>query len=208
MQNLILDLDNTIYPVKSIGEKLFAPLFNLLQSPEFGLEFTTITDAKEQIMRIPFQKVAPEFDFPATLTNSAMELLRNLSYDEPMSYFEDYRLIREIGTRKFLLTTGFKKLQESKVRSLQIENDFAEIFIVDLDTSALTKKDVMIHIMEKYNLLPEGLLVVGDDPESEIKAGNELNIKTFLLDAEDVHPQTLATYKGKTLGDVLKYLAG
>lgn len=207
MQTLILDLDNTIYPVKSIGEKLFAPLFNLLQSPEYGLESSTITNAKEQIMRIPFQKVAVQFNFPSNLTNTAMELLRNLTYDGPMSYFEDYTLIREIMTRKFLLTTGFKKLQDSKIRSLQIENDFEEIFVVDPDTSVMTKKDMMVHIMEKYNLLPAGLLVVGDDPESEIKAGKELNIATFLLDTDNVYPQTVATYKGETLADVLKYMA-
>lgn len=207
MQNLILDLDNTIYQVKSIGDKLFTPLFDLLRSDDYNLEEPVIIQAKEQIMRIPFQKVATMFNFPPALIDSAMEILRNLTYDEPMCYFENYSLIRELNTPKFLLTMGFKKLQESKIRSLKINNDFTEIFIVDPDNSGLVKKDIMMHIMSKYHLSAAQLLVVGDDPESEIKAANELGIPSFLLDTNEMYPESAATYKSKTLADVLKYMS-
>jgi putative hydrolase of the HAD superfamily len=205
MFNLIIDLDNTIYPVKSIGDKLFAPLFDLLRSPGYGLNSQTITEAREQIMRIPFQKVAEQFDFPEGLRKDALTLLRGLTYDQPMQFFEDYELIRQLDTMKFLLTTGFQKLQESKVRSLGIENDFTEIFIVDPDKSEKTKKDIMIHIMDKYRLSPESLLVIGDDPESEIKAAKDLSIRSFLLDPENAYPGAQTDYRGRTLRDVLKY---
>lgn len=206
MLNLIIDLDNTIYPVSSIGQKLFAPLFELLQSPEYGLPPATIKKAEVQIMRIPFQKVADQFNFPSQLKESALKLLRELKYDDQMDYFEDYPLIRDLNTKKFLLTTGFKNLQESKIRSLKIENDFTEMFIVDPDMSKLTKKDVMTQIMNKYRFRPEDLLVIGDDPESEIKAANELNIASFLFDPNHVYLQNTATYTGKSLKEVLNYI--
>jgi putative hydrolase of the HAD superfamily len=203
MLNLIIDLDNTIYPVKSIGDKLFAPLFNLLATPKYGLESKTIEKAKEQIMRIPFQKVSQQFNFPDELTNDALTLLRDMTYDEPMKYFADYEAIRNLDTKKFLLTTGFKILQESKVRSLKIEKDFTEIFVVDPDTSLLTKKDVMIEIMGKYQLSHAEILVIGDDPDSEIKAAKELEIRSFLLDPENAYPDALADYRGLRLREVL-----
>jgi len=206
MTNLIIDLDNTIYPVKSIGEKLFAPLFNLLRSPKYNLNSETIENAKEQIMRIPFQKVAKQFNFPDALTNDALTLLRGLTYDEPMTYFEGYETIRELDTKKFLLTTGFKALQESKVRALKIENDFTEMFIVDPDASTRTKKDVMLEIMEKYRLSPADILVIGDDPQSEIKAAKELGIRSFLVDPEDAYPEAPADYRGVNLNEALKYI--
>ena len=206
MKHIILDLDNTIYPVSSIGEKLFEPLFRLLQRPEYHLTESTIQNARHQIMRIPFQKVADEFHFPDKLTESALALLRHLTYDEKMEYFDGYPLIRQLDTRKFLLTTGFQKLQESKVRSLGIGEDFTEIFIIDPDQSKMTKKDAMVLIMEKYILSPGDLLVIGDDPESEIKAGRELNIETYLLDPEELFPHSPATYKGRTLAEVLMYI--
>ena len=203
MLKLILDLDNTIYPVSDIGEKLFAPLFELLNSPEYNLADTIIEDAKKQIMRIPFQKVAEQFNFPAELTDKALNLLRSLTYDEEMSYFKDYELIKDLDTPKFLLTTGFRNLQESKIRSLKIQDDFTEIFVIDPDTSEMTKKDAMIHIMDKYKLLPTDLLVVGDDPESEIKAAKELGIASFLLDTNNIYPDSQADYTGKSLKEVL-----
>lgn len=206
MKHIILDLDNTIYPVSSIADKLFEPLFCLLAEPEYRLPESTIQQARQQIMRIPFQKVVQQFDFPAGLTEKSTELLRNLTYEEPMSYFIEYALLRELKIMKFLLTTGFRKLQESKVRSLGIGEDFREIFIIDPDQSKMTKKDAMVKIMAKYKLEPSELLVVGDDPESEIKAGDELNIKTYLLDPDDLYPQTTATFKGKTLAEVLKHI--
>jgi len=205
MLNLIIDLDNTIYPVKSIGEKLFRPLFDLVSSPKYGLDRQTIQDAKEQIMRVPFQKVAEQFNFPEELRKDALMLLRGSTYDEPMQSFDDYELIRQLDTMKFLLTTGFQKLQESKVRSLGIENDFNEIFIVDPDKSEKTKKDIMIHIMDKYRLSPGSLLVIGDDPESEIKAAKELGIRSFLLDPDNTYSGAQSDYRGERLRDVLKY---
>ncbi|NEU09409.1 HAD family hydrolase [Flavihumibacter sp. R14] len=206
MLNLIIDLDNTIYPVKSIGDTLFAPLFDLLNFPEYKLSPDTIEEAKVQIMRIPFQKVAAEFNFPPELTNDAMKLLRSMTYVQPMTYFPGYELIRELHTLKFLLTTGFEALQESKIYSLGIEHDFTEIFIVDPDKSRITKKDVMENIMEKYDLIPESLLVVGDDPESEIKAAKELGIRSFLLDPDNAYADAGADYRGRSLKDVLDYV--
>ena len=206
MVNLILDLDNTIYPVSSIGDRLFAPLFELLKLPEYNLPETTLADAKRQIMRIPFQKVADQFKFPAELTHRALELLRGLTYDEEMTYFNDYELIRELDTMKFLLTTGFKNLQESKIRSLGIENDFTEIVVIDPDKSEMTKKDAMVRIMDEYKLRATDLLVVGDDPESEIKAAKELGIASFLLDTKSIYPNSQADFNGKSLKEVLNYI--
>ena len=206
MKKLILDLDNTIYPVSSIGEKLFRSLFDLISKKEYGFTEQDIEKAKIQIMRIPFQKVAHMCKFPETLTQDALELLRNLRYDNKIEYFIEYNNVKGLKTDKFLLTTGFTNLQQSKIRSLDIENDFKEIFIVDPDHSNFTKKDIMMQIMDKYQINKEELLVVGDDPESEIKSANELNIKTFLLDTGGKYSANISTYSGKTLTDVIKYV--
>ena len=50
------------------------------------------------------------------------------------------------------------------------------------------------------------LLVVGDDPESEIKAAKELGILAFLLDTDNAYPNSKANYTGKSLKDVLSYI--
>lgn len=183
---LILDLDNTIYPVSSIGEELFKSLFDLiLKSGEYSGDFEAI---RKEIMRTPFQKVAADFKFSSQLTETGTELLKNLSYDKPMFAFEDYAAIKNIPCKKFLVTTGFIKLQQSKVKQLGIENDFAEVHIVDPRTSDKTKKDIFQDILNRYGYSQADVLVVGDDLNSEIKAATELGIDTVLYDKLNFNP--------------------
>jgi putative hydrolase of the HAD superfamily len=69
---IIYDLDNTIYPVSSIGNELFGPLFQLIQEHH---EQTNSMDAiKDDIMRKPFQVVAANYKFSKQLTQSCSQL--------------------------------------------------------------------------------------------------------------------------------------
>ncbi|HAL82876.1 MAG TPA: HAD family hydrolase [Mucilaginibacter sp.] len=206
-QALILDLDNTIYPVSSIAEHLFERLFWLLDQTEDGTNYEKIKDAKDELKRRPFHLVADKYNFGEELTEKGIDLLKNMAYDLPMQPFEDYRYIQSANIPKFLVTTGFSKLQWSKVNMLGIGNDFAEIHIVDPETSQQTKREVFADIMNRHFYSTDELLVVGDDPESEIKAAGELGIDTFLFDPENKHPGANATYKSVSLRDVLNHIS-
>lgn len=177
---IILDLDNTIYPVSSIGDKLFKSLFELIEkSGEYKGGFEKL---KAEIMRRPFQYVAKEFEFSEKLFDQSLKLLENLTYDEPMDTFDDYKFVRHLKIDKFLVTAGFTKMQESKVHQLGIADDFKAIYIIDPAKTNLVKKDMFIKIMLEYNFRPTELLVAGDDINSEIKAALELGIDAVLYD--------------------------
>lgn len=182
---IILDLDNTIYAVSSIGNELFASLFRLIE--ESGVHTTDIAAIKDEIMRKPFQMVAAQYQFSEELTKKGVELLLNLTYDGPIETFSDYSFTKQIACDKFLVTTGFVKLQQSKIRKMGIENDFKEIHIVDPATSHKTKKDVFAEIIYKNSYQLAEVLVVGDDLQSEIKAAKELGIETVLYDKFDLY---------------------
>ena len=203
---LIFDLDNTIYPVSSIGPYLFTDLFQLLdQHPEI-LNEATLNAAKDELQRRHYHLVADKYNFGAELTEAGLKLLKNLEYQQPMQPFDAYHQLKGIPLKKFLVTTGFSKLQWSKVKQLGIENDFDEIHIVDPDLSARTKKDVFAGLLLKYGYQPKDVLVIGDDPESEIKAATELGIDTFLFDPGGRHAEALVSYRSKDLNDVVKFL--
>jgi putative hydrolase of the HAD superfamily len=123
-----------------------------------------------------------------------------------MQPFADYHLIKVIPIKKFLVTTGFTNLQRSKIKMLGIENDFEEIHIVDPEVSAITKKDVFAGIMKRHDYHVEDLLVVGDDPESEIKAAIELGIDTFLFDPGNKYADAVSTFKSEILKDVISVI--
>ncbi|MES2428871.1 MAG: HAD family hydrolase [Bacteroidota bacterium] len=202
---LILDLDNTIYPVSSIADNLFAQFFELLeQHPD--LDPSIIHTAKIEITRRPFQYVADDFNFSPSLKNKGIELLKTITYNEPMQPYPDYAHIRKIELDKFLVTTGFTNLQNSKVKQLGLAGDFKEIHIVDPEISTKTKQDVFKELMDKYGYAPADLLVIGDDPLSEIQAARSLNIETFLYDPNNKHPDAVSTYRGDNMEQVLSLI--
>ena len=201
---IILDLDNTIYAVSSIGEKLFKTLFNLIKNRgEYSGDFELI---KTEIMRRPFQYIAKEFSFSERLFEDCMQLLKNLTYDELILPFEDYNEIKKIPIPKYLVTVGFKKLQQSKVRQLNIEQDFKTIFIIDPTESTLSKKDVFLKIMEENSYKANDLIIVGDDIESEIKAGKELGIESLLYDREGKYVSQENNRTIKSFNELSKYI--
>ena len=184
---LIFDLDNTIYPVHSIGAALFAPLFSMLEdSGEIQEQMDAVKDA---IQHKPFQVVAAEFGFSDALTQTGIKLLQNLSYNGPIAPFPDFQLVPALPQPKFLVTTGFSRLQESKIDGMQIRSLFQEIHIVDPMLEARTKKEVFSDILFRYAYQPDEVLVIGDDPDSEIKAAHALEIPTILYDALGRHPE-------------------
>ena len=111
-----------------------------------------------------------------------MEVHINLTYKDPMQYFPDYELVQKLPQTKFLVTSGFSKLQHSKIDNLGIRNDFEEIVILDLQETNDTKKDIFRRLLDKYQLPKEQVLIVGDDINSEIQAGKELGIDTVIYD--------------------------
>lgn len=206
MLTLIFDLDNTIYPVSSIAEELFPPLFRILEKPEYQMSPDILFKAKQEIMRRPFQKVADEFGFPQQMVRESLEVLRTMKFEGPMRPFDDYLTLKDIPACRFLVTTGFYQLQMSKVKQLQIEQDFEKIFISDPDQGNTTKKDIFEDIRAHHAPDPEKIIVIGDDPESEIKAANELGIQTFLLDTNGAFGNVNSTFRANRLAELPVFL--
>jgi putative hydrolase of the HAD superfamily len=200
---IILDLDNTIYPVSSISANLFEKVYDLLEE---HLPVGDIEAVKEDMGCRPYHLVADKFNFSDDLKAKGINILKNITYDLPMQPFDDYHQVKSTQIKKFLVTTGFSKLQWSKVKMLGIEDDFIEIHIVDPEISNQTKKDVFADILKRHNYTAADVLVTGDDPESEIKAATELGIDTFLFDPWDKHVDAVVTYRAVELRDVLNYL--
>ena len=178
----IFDLDNTIYPVSSIADELFAPLFQLLR--ENDVTETQLAAIRDGVMRKPFHVVAETNGLAAELTEKATDLLKNVTYDGEIQSFADYSTTKAWQGVKFLVTMGFSKLQWSKIRKLDLEKDLTTVYVVDPSVSSKKKKDIFLEILDKWKLVPNEVLIIGDDPDSEIKAGRELGVDSVLYDKE------------------------
>jgi putative hydrolase of the HAD superfamily len=149
---------------------------------------------KKAIMRTPFKLVAKRFNFSDELTQKGIELQTNLEYKDEIKTFDDYPEILNIPGNRFLVTTGFPAMQHSKITAMNIREDFNEIHVVDPVTTNNTKKDVFADILQRYNYTADEVIVVGDDPESEIAAAKALGITTVLYDKYSHQEQDLADY--------------
>lgn len=200
---LIFDLDDTIYPTKSIADKMFAALYALIQNHVNQDDFEKI---KEDLLTSPFQKVADRYQFSKELKEQGMKLSEEMEYNEPIKLFDDYLLVKDLKIDKFLVTAGYTKLQKSKIKQLGIEKDFIEIFISDPAKTGGDKKEVFEQILTKYHYQPSEVLVIGDNPEAEIAAAKELDIKTYLYDAEGKYSPALADYYGNNYNNLKEIL--
>lgn len=201
---IIFDLDNTIYLVSSIGDKLFKTLFEIItESGEFSGNMEKL---KAEIMRRPFQHVAHEFGFSEKLMAKCMEHMKNLTYSSAIEPVDNYETIRNFDCLKFLVTTGFNTLQKSKIERLGIQNDFEKIFIIDPSETAQTKRDVFKKILVNYKLKLDEVLVVGDDLNSEIKAAAGLGIDSVLYDFKAIHAQTEGQKVIRNFSELKQYI--
>jgi putative hydrolase of the HAD superfamily len=201
---IIFDLDNTIYSVHSIGEELFASLFALIMQD--GKHAQEIEKIKDEIMRKPFQLVAKEYAFSDELTTNGIGLLKDLEYRGKIAAFDDYRFVKDMAVDKFLVTTGFLKLQQSKVAGMKIKNDFKEIHIVDPSTSDRTKKDVFAEIIQRHGYNKSEVLVVGDDLNSEIQAARDLGIEAILYDKADLNVGITTVKRIENFKELMEFL--
>jgi len=207
---VIFDLDNTIYPVSSIQENLFGQLFDLLDQNVVIIDDGSpgkVQLIKEEMTRRPFQYIVDKYQLNEAVRDRMLDTLRNMAYTLPMEPFADYHDLKTIALDKFLVTTGFPKLQFSKIKQLGIEQDFKEIIVVDPDKGNTTKKEVFADIISRHYYQPEDLLIIGDDPESEIKAALSLGIDTFLFDPHHIYPDVATTHRSNSLKDVLLILS-
>ena len=96
-----------------------------------------------------------------------------------MRGYGDLHVLTTLPLRRFLVTSGFRHLQISKIGALGIENAFERVFVDGLDDpDRKGKLGIFRDILCSLGSEPSDVLVVGDNAESEIAAGKELGMPT------------------------------
>jgi FMN phosphatase YigB (HAD superfamily) len=92
------------------------------------------------------------------------------------------RYLHAHGVKIFLVSFGEPEIQKAKVRALGLEDDPAidRIFYADRD-KLLTKEAAFRKIQHGLGFDAEEMLIVGDRPMREIRAGNELGMHTVRI---------------------------
>lgn len=192
---IILDLDDTIFQTRSMNPKVFTVFFEHLS---LNLKSIFNEEAINTIMNDlwsnTLDSVINKHNINQESILDSINVLNNLDLKLNISTYLDYHFIKELSVPKYLVTAGLTSLQMAKIKALNIENDFAKIIIIDTFTGNKKKLDVFKDLVVEYNLVHEKTLVIGDNPDSEIKAGNELNMVTIQILREGVKKGDNASY--------------
>lgn len=180
---LILDLDNCLAAANEVGEDVFKPAFEAMRNANHGtLTDEQLAEAFEEIWRRPLDFVALKFGFSQEMLAAGWNAFSQTVIETPMKGYGDLAVLRELPFELYLVTSGFRGLQESKVKALQIADLFRGIEIDAIDEDDRKgKQGVFASILERKELKPEEVIVVGDNPDSEIEAGNRLGIRTVQI---------------------------
>lgn len=201
---VIFDLDSCLTAANEVGDALFAPAFQAIRAANHGAVLEDrLKAAFADCWRFPFDSVAAKYGFSAAMRQAGFDAFRNTEVTQPMHGYGDLAVLSEIPAKLFLVTSGFRRLQESKVRALGIAPLFAEIHIDAIDEAhPKGKLPAFEAILKKHQLAPTEVLVVGDNPDSEIAAGNRLGMTTIQTLRPGVPASPTATHRIQTLHEL------
>ena len=179
---LILDLDDTIFPTRSIPPEVFEPLFNSLNEVPHDFNESQMHIIRDDLWKYTFHEVAEKYGFNQEMRRHYQTRLKTLPLHFDISVYDDYPFLKELDVPMYLVTSGTTRVQEQKIDALGIRQDFVEVHIDDRNLYPGGKKRIFQELMQENRWDSRQLLVIGDNILSEIKAARELSIPWLQID--------------------------
>ena len=212
MRAIIFDLDNCLAAADEVGEALLEPVFSAVRDANDGaLTESELQAAFRDCWVHAFDFVAAKYHFTPRMRGAGWEALRHVEVRSPMHGYGDLALLPSLGEQRFLVTSGFRRLQESKLRALGIESYFDAVVVDAVDEPARRGKErIFLDLMHQFRLDHSDVLVVGDNAESELAVAARLGLRSAQIlrpgvtpaDGVTVHLRDLAQLRDWLRGDV------
>jgi phosphoglycolate phosphatase-like HAD superfamily hydrolase len=131
---LIFDLDNCLAAANEVGEELFEPAFEAIRTANRGtLTLEQLTEAFKECWRHPLDFLAQRFGFSKEMLAAGWKVFSQTVVETSMKGYGDLAVLRGLPFDLYLVTSGFRGLQESKVKALQTGDLFRGIEIDAID---------------------------------------------------------------------------
>jgi HAD superfamily hydrolase (TIGR01549 family) len=201
---VIFDLDNCLSAADEVGRGLLEPVFDAVRRANKGrLSGEELARAFEDCWRFPLDWVARAHGFSDEMLAAGWEAAKGVEVTTPMRGYPDLYALAELGARLFLVTSGFRRLQESKIKALGLAPRFEAIYVDAIEEAGRKgKRGIFEEILDAYALDPSEVLVVGDNPDSEIEAGNRLGMRTVQIQRPGVPRRPGATHYIQSLSEL------
>src|SRR5574338_3584 len=125
---IILDLDNCLATADEPGPELLVPTFDAIRQANRGkLSEAQLERAFAACWQHSLDWVAQAFGFSEEMLAAGLAATASTEVRVRMHGYPDLPILEEIPARLFLVTTGFRRLQASKVDALAIGHLFERI---------------------------------------------------------------------------------
>ena len=175
---IIFDLDMCILNTHTLTGPFFQPVLDALYNSSLSPELKE--KINYQLWTTSLDDVIEVFSIPEDIAERMREAYRHIEVPDGIKTFGDEGFIRDLPVKKILVTTGYRKFQETKIEKLGIADLFDKIIIDALDyrDKRKGKKKIFAEILIKNDWKASEVLVVGDNPMSELGAAKSLGIPT------------------------------
>ena len=205
---LIFDLDNCLCPAGAVGTAFFAPAFDAMRrTGEKLLEPAVLQAALDDCWHHALDWVAERYTFPAELRRVAWDAFASLEVEGRLHGYADLEVVRDLPGHRFLVTTGFRRLQASKIRALGIADWFEGVHVDAIDEPGrIGKQGLFAQILAAGHWRPEQALVIGDNPQSELLAARRLGIDSVQTLRPGIARSDVATHHVMSLEQLRELL--
>jgi len=201
---LIFDLDNCLAPADEVGEELYQPAFDAMRRTNRGsLSEDALDRAFADIWRHSLDWVASKHGFSDAMLAAGWREFAGMEVSHPMRGYGDLAVLAELPSQRFLVTSGFRRLQESKMAALGLAPLFTALYVDAIDEPDRPGKQRLFEqILKDFGLAASEVLVIGDNADSEIAAGNRLGIRTVQTLRPGVPQTDRATFHVHSLSEI------
>ena len=175
----VFDLDHTLFDPRTLPDTLFSEVTVRVRAAAAGLvPAAALEAALEDAWRLPFDRVVAHHRLPEAVTTAWHDAVSAVEVTEPLEPYPDVPSgLEQLALRRFLLTTGFRRLQESKLRELGIASLFVAVYVDALDPPGpLGKRALLERLLVEHGLTPPEVVVVGDRADDELSAARDLGM--------------------------------
>ncbi|MGH7703534.1 MAG: HAD family hydrolase [Gemmatimonadales bacterium] len=180
---LICDLDNTLFATDGISAEVVQPVIDALLAANIGVDAVGVEAlyrAIDDCWHRPFDLVAQEYGLSDRLRAAWHSASASLRVTEPLTPYADVPTLALLPLTRFLVTSGYRRFQESKISALGISHLFERVYIDALDDlNRQGKERIFRGILGRHGWAPAEVLVLGDSAESELAAGRRLGMPTI-----------------------------
>jgi len=206
---LIFDLDNCLCPARAVGESCLEPAFAAIRAAAPAcFDAGRLRRVFRDCWTHDFESVCERHGLTPVMRATGFAAFGALEARSAIAGYGDLPLLRSLPRPRFLVTSGFSRLQQSKVRALGLAAEFDRVFVDAVDLPPRKgKQGIFEDILADGTWRGPDVWVVGDNPDSELAAGRALGCTTVQMVRPGITPDPRATHQVRGLRGLRSLIA-